>query len=135
MYFFLIFSGHFQKGTFHTHATTGRCSCLLWLWSGSRNRQHQFILNNNALPTAKQHHYYPCIVVYTLLHTRMNKKVSGQEKSMDLPGVFFELIQPSWENIIVREFPINRRLDSFISQINYKRSFSLEQGFLYRFLV
>ena len=55
-------------------------------------------MNNNALPTAKQHHYYPCIVVYTLLHTRMNQKVSGQAKSMDLPGVLFELIQPSREN-------------------------------------
>ena len=61
----------------------------------------------------------------------MNQKVSGQEKSMVLPGVFFELIQPSRKNIIVREFPINRRLDSFISQIFFEISFSQERGPLY----
>ena len=41
------------KGTiFHTHATTGRCSCVFL--AGSRNRQHQFILNNNALLCSRE---------------------------------------------------------------------------------
>ena len=65
----------------------------------------------------------------------MNQKVSVQEKSMDLPGLFFELIQPSRENIIVEDLLIKQSHGNFINQIYHKRSFSQEQRSLYRFLV